>query len=134
MTRFFIEGNLVLMSILTLLFALILGLSVFAGISAFRLKSKHTHKAQSLVGHIQSLALFTLTFGVFGQILGLVDVFDYLANQDANVASSILARGIKITFHPTLFGLIIYLTAILISLGLKFVIQRQADQDPAAVK
>ncbi len=107
------------MSILTLLFLLILGLSVFAGISVFRSKNNNPEKARNLTGLIKSIALFTLAFAVLSQILGLVDIFGYLANKDANVASSILVRGIKVTFHPTMYGLIIYLVSILITLGLK---------------
>jgi len=120
MTRFLIEGGIVFMSILTLLFLLILGLSVIAGISVFQSTNSNPQRAKKLVSYIKSVALFTLAFAVFSQILGLVDVFDYLGNKDANVASSVLAKAIKITFHPTMYGLIIYLTSILITVGLKF--------------
>jgi len=120
MKVFFIEGGLVFMSILTLLFLLILGLSVLAGITILRSTDSNQETAKNLIAYIKSLALFTLAFAVFSQILGLVDVFDYLANKDANVASSILANAIKLTFHPTIYGLIIYLSSILITLGLKF--------------
>jgi biopolymer transport protein ExbB/TolQ len=48
-----------------------------------------------------------------------VDVFDYLARQDAGVSSSALAQAIRITFHPTELGLIIYLLSILATLVLK---------------
>ena len=121
------EGGIVFMSILTLLFLLILGLSVFVGISIFRSTST-LEKLKNLVGQIKSIALFTLALAVFSQILGLVNIFGYLANKDANVASSILANGIKITFHPTMYGLIIYLISILITEGLKFHINRTETQ------
>lgn len=122
------EGGIVFMSILTLLFLLILGLSVFTAISVFRSTRSNPEKAKNLIGHIKSVALFTLAFAVFSQILGLVDIFGYLANKDANLASSILARGIKITFNPTMYGLVIYLMSILITLGLKFQMSRREIQ------
>jgi hypothetical protein len=124
MKVFFIEGGIVFMGILTLLFLLIIGLSILAGISIFRGTNGNSGKARKLLDHIKSVALFTLVFAVFSQILGLVDVFDYLANKDSSVASSIIAKGIKLTFHPTLYGLIIYLVSILISPGLKSRIHR----------
>lgn len=120
MTSFLFEGGIVFMSILTLLFLAILSLAVIAGISAFRSDEKSIVKAKTILGHLKSLALFALVFAVFSQILGLVDIFGYLADEDANTASSVLAKGIKLTFHPTLYGLIIYLSSILIVLGLKF--------------
>lgn len=124
MKVFLIEGGIVFMSILTLLFLLILGLSVFTGIFVFRPKGNNPEKAKNLLGHIRSLALFTLAFAVFSQIFGLVDIFGYLANKDANVAAPILAKGIKLTFHPTMYGLIIYLTSILITMGMKIQLSR----------
>ncbi|MCF8225063.1 MAG: MotA/TolQ/ExbB proton channel family protein [Bacteroidales bacterium] len=124
MRQFFIEGGIVFMSILTLLFLLILGLSTTAGISAFRKANSNPEKAKSLLGYVKSISLFALVFAVFGQIMGLVDIFGYLANKDANVASSILAQGIKLTFHSTLYGLIIYLVSILITLGIQIQIKR----------
>lgn len=117
---FLVEGNLWFMGTLSLLFLIILSLSVIAAALAFRSPSSHTDKIKNLLGYIKSLALFTLVFGIFGQILGLVDVFDYLAHKDSQLASSILAKGIKITFWPTIYGIFIYLVSILITLGLKY--------------
>ena len=117
---YLVEGNLWFMGTLSLLFLIILSLSVIAAILAFRSPSSHTDKIMKLLGYIKSLALFTLVFGIFGQILGLVDVFDYLAHKDSQLAASILAKGIKITFWPTIYGIIIYLVSILIRLGLKY--------------
>ena len=68
----------------------------------------------------KALALFTLVFGIFGQILGLADIFDYLANQNSEIAPAILSKGIKLTCYTTIYGIIIYLVSILITMGLKF--------------
>lgn len=117
---FLVEGNLWYMGTLSILFLIILSLSVIAATWVFRSPSGHADKTKKLLGYIKSLALFTLVFGIFGQILNLVDVFDYLAHKDSQVAAPILARGIKITFWPTIYGIAIYLVSILIRLGLKY--------------
>lgn len=117
------------MIILTLLFILILGLSIYAFILAFKRKGILTKRVRLLVSHIRSVALLALAFAVFSQILGLVDIFDYLAHHDAGVSSSILAKGIKITFHVTLYGLVIYMVSTLITMGLKFRIRSTGNQD-----
>ena len=123
MKIFLIEGGIVFMSILTLLFLLIIGLSVYVELSILRTRNI-PKKPKDLIGLIKSVALFTLAFAVFSQILGLTDIFSYLANKDANMASSVLAKGIKLTFHPTMYGLIIYLTSIVITEVLKFQIYK----------
>ena len=116
---FLVEGNLWFMGTLSLLFLAILSMSVVTAMLGFKSPSTDADKIEKLIGYIRSLALFTLVFGIFGQILGLVDVFDYLAHKDSQVAASILAKGIKITFWPTIYGIVIYLVSILITLGLR---------------
>ena len=120
MVRFFAEGNYWFMGTLSLLFLVILSLTVVALTMAFKSTSKYAEQIVNLSGYIKSVALFTLVCAIFFQILGLVDVFDYLAHKDSQHAASILAKGIKITFWPTIYGIVIYLVSILITLGLKF--------------
>ena len=117
---FLVEGNLWFMGTLSLLFLAILSISVVTAMLGFKSPSTDADKIKKLIGYIRSLALFTLVFGIFGQILGLVDIFDYLAHKDSQLAASILAKGIKITFWPTIYGIVIYLVSILITMGLKF--------------
>lgn len=107
------------MGTLSVLFLVILILSVLAGKLAIKPTAGRIKKIDKLSGYIKSLALFTLVFGIFGQILGLVDIFDYLATQNSEIAPAILATGIKITCYSTIYGIVIYLISILITLGLK---------------
>ena len=119
MLRYFFEGGKWFMGTLSVLFLLILSISVVATSLAIKSTSGNSEKIMNLIGYIKSLSLFTLVFGVFSQILGLVDIFDYLASHSGEVSPSILAKGIKITCWATLYGLIIYLISLLIALGLK---------------
>ena len=118
MIRFFAEGNYWFMGTLSLLFLVILSLTAVALTLTFKSKRAYANRIKDLRDHIRSVALFTLVTAIFFQILGLVDVFDYLAHKDSQVAAPILARGIKITFWPTIYGIIIYLLSVLIVLGL----------------
>ena len=119
MVTHFIEGGKWFMGTLSILFLIILSLSVIAGTLAIKSTSTNTDKIRNLISYIKSLALFTLVCAIFFQIIGLVDIFDYLANKDSQLAASILAKAIKITFWSTIYGIIIYLVSILITLGLK---------------
>ncbi|WP_459209335.1 MotA/TolQ/ExbB proton channel family protein [Aquimarina rhabdastrellae] len=57
---------------------------------------------------IHSIALFTVVWGIMGQVIGLIEGFDTIHFQnDASI--QMLAGGIKITFLPTLFGLLTFL-------------------------
>lgn len=120
MVTYFIEGGKWLMGILSILFLIILSLSVMAGMLAIKSSSGNSGKIENFIGYIRSIALFSLVFGVFSQILGLVDIFDYLARENSEIAPAILTEGIKISCYTTIYGIIIYLVSILITLGLKF--------------
>ncbi len=126
MVTYFIEGGKWFMGTLSILFLIILSLSVIAGTLAIKSTSTNTDKIRNLISYIKSLALFTLVCAIFFQIIGLVDIFDYLANKDSQLAASILAKAIKITFWSTIYGIIIYLVSILITLGLKLRINSDA--------
>ncbi len=119
MVTYFIEGGKWLMGTLSILFLIILSLSVMAGTLAIKSTPDNADKINNLIGYIRSIALFSLVFGVFNQILGLADIFDYLAHENSEIAPAILAKGIKISCYTTIYGIIIYLVSILITLGLK---------------
>jgi hypothetical protein len=57
---------------------------------------------------INSLGLFALVLGVFGQLLKLIGVLDYLSFFEDTTARD-FADGLKVTMLPTLFGALIFL-------------------------
>ncbi len=66
---------------------------------------------------IASIGLFTVAWGVTGQILGLISAFDTI-EASGDVSMAILACGLKISFLPTLFGLVTFMVARLGIIGL----------------
>ncbi len=120
MVRYYmVEGGIWFMGTLSVLFLVILSISVMAARLAIKSTAEHADKIKKLVGYIKSVALFTLVFAIFSQILGLVQIFDYLGNTNSEISPNILANAIKITCWTTVYGIIIYLVSILITLGLK---------------
>ena len=57
---------------------------------------------------INSLGLFALVLGVFGQLIKLINILDYLSSFE-NTTPRDFADGLKITMLPTLFGALIFL-------------------------
>ena len=56
---------------------------------------------------INSISIFALLFGILGQIIGLISAFSYM--QQTSVSQQVLAAGLKISFYPTVFGVLIFL-------------------------
>lgn len=57
---------------------------------------------------INSLGLFALVLGVFGQLIKLINILDYLSSFE-NTTPRDFADGLKMTMLPTLFGALIFL-------------------------
>ncbi len=57
---------------------------------------------------INSLGLFALVLGVFGQLIKLIGVLDYLSFFEDTTPRD-FADGLKVTMLPTLFGAFIFL-------------------------
>jgi len=68
-------------------------------------RGKNLSKSISL---LSSLSLFALVWGFFGQLLGLINVFDTIESLD-NIAPDVIAGGIKITALSPLFGMLTFL-------------------------
>ena len=88
----------------TLLFLLLLSIGLFVqGL----LKPEKRVKSIEL---LSSIGLFALIFGFLGQIIGLIAAFDAI-KVATNIAPSVLAGGLKISFLSPGFGALVFLVA-----------------------
>ncbi len=71
------------------------------------LKKGDIDKIMSLIG---SFGLFSVVWGFFGQILGLIAAFDTI-EAVGDISPNVLAGGLKISFLAPLFGMFIFLIA-----------------------
>lgn len=97
--KFLNDGGPLFMYSLLLLLVVI----IFLLIKVFTSKTS----SKKLPHLINSIGTFTLLFGVFGQIIGLLSAFSFM--QETSVSQEVLAAGLKISFYPTVFGVFIFL-------------------------
>jgi hypothetical protein len=118
MTSLFYEGG-IFMGILTILLLIIIAMAVYQFVQI----SKNNYERATIFRHhlsrIKSLGLFALVVGIFGQLLGLYQVFSFIG-QAGSISPAILAGGLKVSTIPTLYGMIIFLLSWLIWMGLDF--------------
>lgn len=90
---------------------LILLIGIFGIILLFRgtyfVRNKNP-KIEKMIILINSLGLFALVLGVFGQLIKLINILDYLSSFE-NTTPRDFADGLKTTMLPTLFGAFIFL-------------------------
>lgn len=97
MIDLFLQGGVLTMSILTLLFVAVV-------ITSFK-KSELT----------KSLGLLACIVGLLSAILGLYSASNVI-EQVGNVAPAILAGGVKVAFTNLVYGLIIYMISIVLDI------------------
>lgn len=108
MIELFQMGGILFMSILTIEFIAVLFFAVKA--------VKGSNKNISL---IQKAGLLAAVTGILGQLIGLFSAFEAI-QQMGTVSPAMLAGGLKVSMITTLYGILIYLIALLISILLKW--------------
>ena len=62
-------------------------------------------KVKTSLGYLKSIALLALIVGVLGQMIGLYDAFDAIA-QAGEVSQALLAGGLRVSSITTIYGLL----------------------------
>ena len=76
---------------------------------------KEVGRTEKNIKLLDSLGLFALVYGVFGQLLGLVVVLDQFSDEIETSANQ-LAMGLKFTILSTLLGCFIFLVSKVITI------------------
>ncbi len=118
------EGGIVIMSMIFISGIIIIFL-MFK--SLFYLKNNDP-KLNKMIILINSIGLFALVAGVFGQLLQLINTLDYLEFKDG-VGVGELASGLKFTILSTLFGCLILLISRFITIVLNWLKPHQTGTD-----
>ena len=62
---------------------------------------------------VKEIGIAALVVGIFWTILGQLQIVDFLSGND-DVATTIIAGGIKVSLIPVLYGLIVYFVSLII--------------------
>ncbi|AUC14090.1 hypothetical protein BTO06_02460 [Tenacibaculum sp. SZ-18] len=106
------EGGPIFMYPIFLLLLTCIGLSV----KAF-LKGDPNNKIKEIISH---LSLFAMVWGFLGMMIGLIGAFDAISATNNDIATPVLAGGLKIGLLSPVFGMFVFLIARLSLIGLAF--------------
>ncbi len=87
---------------------IILVICVLISVRSLWLIRKKAERSEKNIRLLNSFGLFALVYGVFGQLLGLVEVLDQFST-DVGTSANQLAMGLKFTILSTLLGCFIFL-------------------------
>lgn len=98
------EGGMFFMFPILLMLLLVLFLIV-RGVISLRNEQKGFQKNIQL---LNSIGLLTLVWGMLGQLIGIVGMFDQL-EEIGNISTPIFAGGLKVSALPPIFGFFVFI-------------------------
>ena len=114
------ESGPLTIGIITIIFLIILILSYLNGRLVIRNNSQKMASHRNSINHIKSLGFLALVIGIFGQLIGLYGAFSAMTSLEGGISTQILIAGLKASTVSTLYGMVIYIIAYLIWLGLSW--------------
>ena len=111
------------MGILTILFFIILALTVFNFYIIGKKDFKDILEARKKLIYIKSIGLFAMVTGILHQLIGLFMAFKAL-ELAGDVSLSLLASGLKISLISPIYGIMIFLLSYLLWITLDYLASR----------
>lgn len=109
----FENNSLFSLSILTLILIILMAWALYYGFPLLKKQQEIFKKAKPKLGHLKSIGLFALIVGVLDQLIGLYSIFANI-EEARDISMSIVLSAIKTSMLPFIYGLSIYIFALLI--------------------
>jgi len=122
---YFIEGGPLFMGMLSIVFLVILVITVINGRALLSSKPIEDDQGAKRLGFIKSLGLFAFVLGMLGQFLGLFHAFEIIGSG-MEISPAIMAKGVKVSMVTSIYGMIIFLISYLFWFALKVLAKRKA--------
>ena len=113
MKSLFYEGGSEFMTVLTILLVFTTTWIIYYLIRSFFSPNKNQEKWLQKIQFGKTVGLFTLIFGISGQMLGLYHAFESI-HRAGDVSPERIIGGIRLTIIPSLYGIFIYLFILLL--------------------
>ncbi|CAL2059056.1 MotA/TolQ/ExbB proton channel family protein [Tenacibaculum sp. 190524A05c] len=89
--------------------------SIALGVLALKKGGEEASRFKELISHI---SLFALVWGFLGMMIGLITAFDAISAINNDIATPVLAGGLKIGLLSPSFGMFAFLVGRLLIIGL----------------
>jgi len=131
MKDLFFMGGPVFMAILTILLIITAAWIIYHFIIAYNSKPPNQEKLLRKIGYGKLMGLLALITGIFGQMIGLYIMFSVIEGvyiRGEEVKPELVFGAIKVTMIVTIYGLLIYLLALVLWFVASLMIEKKFNQ------
>ena len=122
----FYEGGPLFMGILTAILIIMIAWAIYHFLPVLTRKDINFSSTKSKLKHIKTIGTFALVFGILGQLIGLVQVFDLIERQ-GDIAPFLWMGGFKVSLIPTIYGIVIFILSLLLWLVFDFIVTKKSE-------
>ena len=113
MKDWFVTGGIEFMSVLSILFVIIVAVSIWHAINIATGKALEKTNFKHQLKYIRSIGLLTMITGILGQMVGLFMAFNAVERAN-DISPAILAGGLKVSMITTMTGIVFYFISIIL--------------------
>jgi hypothetical protein len=117
MLDLFYRGGPLFMGLLTLIFLIIVIYSFLKGYEITEGKISNPLDISRSLGLTKELGLLALVMGVLGQLISLFAAFKSIQLGSIEVSSTVILDGFQVSMITTIYGLVIFLLAMILYRG-----------------
>ena len=119
MIELFFKGGPIFMGFLTIVLLVVVVISGSTLVSVYTRKINNSKEILRKLNAIRSAGLLGLILGLLGQLIGLFSAFRAIKVGQIEASPSLFAEGFKISMITAVYGILIFLFSISVSLILK---------------
>jgi hypothetical protein len=131
MKDLFFRGGPTFMGIVTILFIITTAWIIYQFVIAYNSEQVNHEKALRKLGYGKTMGLFAMVTGCMGQLIGLRSMFDAietLLRQGEVVKQELVFEAIGVTMIVTIYGILIYLFALLLWFVASIIIEKKFNK------
>jgi biopolymer transport protein ExbB/TolQ len=127
MKNLFYTGGPVFMSILSILLIVMMAWFIYHFAIGMNNQSANKEKVLCNLKYGRSIGLFAMITGILGQLIGLYMALTEI-ERAAEISPPIVWGGIKVSMISTLYGILIYLLALILWFSLSAVVEKRLER------
>lgn len=123
----FIAGGYEFMSVLSLELIIATAWIIYQFVKGYNSKQPNQEKILRKIGYGKSMGMFALATGFLGQMIGLIGMFEAIAENPDVVEPYMIYGALRVTMISATYGVLIFLFSLILWFIASFIIEKKTN-------